>query len=104
MRAVTWSTRAKRSLAEILDHFEHRDEPEVARRLIERIAAAGEALGRYPTGRPGRVPNTYLKSLPDLRYILVYSIQRRQDGENVAILDVVHAMRDWVPGNLPPRP
>jgi toxin ParE1/3/4 len=104
MRAVRWSTRARKSLADIFDYFEHRDEPEVAHRLTARIVAAGDALGQHSTGRPGWVAGTYLKSLTDIRYILVYRIDRHADGERIVILDVVHAMRDRVPGNQPPKP
>jgi len=103
MRSVVWSRRAKRSLLAILDYLDDVD-PAVAHRLTQRIVDAGEALGKYPTGRPAWVPGTYLKSLTDLRYILIYRLASGPDGERVEILNVVHSMRDWVPGNLPPRP
>lgn len=88
MRPVRWSTRAKKSISEIFDYFEYRDEPEIAHQLTARIVAAGDALGQYATGRPSPVPNTYLKSLPDIRYILVYRIEGRPDAERVMILDL----------------
>ena len=94
MRPVRWSTRAKTSISAIFDYFEYREEPDVAHRLAARIVAAGDALGQHSTGRPSPVPNTYLKSLPDIRYILIYRIEGRPDAERIMILDVVHASRD----------
>jgi plasmid stabilization system protein ParE len=56
----------------------------------------GNHLGVYPTGRKGRVPGTYIKSVTDLPYILVF--RNDYSTEKITILDIVHTKRDWIPG------
>jgi plasmid stabilization system protein ParE len=92
---VIWSPQSKRSQAKIYRYIA-RDNPVAAFDVGRRILDAGNGLGIYPTGRKGRVKGTYVKSLPNLPYILVYRIDRRRD--RIQILDIVHTRRDRLPG------
>jgi toxin ParE1/3/4 len=93
-RAVQWSRDALDDLkAQIL--YIAADNPHAARRVAERIRAAGEALGDMATGRPGRVTGAYEKSVARLPYIIAYSITAQGEGEVVSILRVIHTARDW---------
>jgi plasmid stabilization system protein ParE len=96
-RAVVWSRDALDDLAEAAEYVTAAD-PERALSLIARIDAACVALGRHPSGRPGRVHGTFEKSLPRLRYIIAYSL----DGDDqLTILRIVHTSRDWPAGGWP---
>ena len=99
-RAVQWSRDALDDLKAQIVHIAA-DNPHAARRVAERIRAAGEALGAMATGRPGRVTGTYEKSVAGLPYILAYSIGAQGEGEVVSILRVIHTARDWPPGDWP---
>jgi toxin ParE1/3/4 len=53
-------------------------------------------------GRPGRVTGTYEKSIVGLPYIIAYALTSTSTGEEqVAILRVIHAARDWPKGEWP---
>ena len=56
------------------------DNPAAALRVIDRIEAAAELLGRAPIGRKGRVSGTYEKPVKDSRYIIAYASQSMPDG------------------------
>ena len=99
-RAVQWSRDALDDLKGQIVHIAA-DNPYAARRVAERIRAAGEALGAMATGRPGRVTGTYEKSVARLPYILAYSITAQAEGEVVSILRVTHTARDWPTGDWP---
>jgi plasmid stabilization system protein ParE len=98
MRTVVWTESGRAdyfmALAFLAD-----DNPDAADRLADHMDRAARALGRIPTGRPGRVEGTYEKSLPRIRYIMVYSL----DGPPgvVNILRVIHTSREWNPGTWP---
>ena len=97
MRSVRWSNRADKSLASILLYLARRN-PEAAHAVTHRIVEAGDALGQHSTGRPGRLPHTYVKSLTDISYILSYRIEGRGAAETIVILDVLHSRRGRLPG------
>jgi toxin ParE1/3/4 len=99
MREVIWSRDAYDDLGEILDYYAAFDEQR-ALRLIDEIEAVGNALGQYPTGRPGRDHGTFEKSLPKLRYIIAYDLGDGEDGA-VNILRVIHSARQWRRGEQP---
>ncbi len=100
IRAVQWSRAALDDLkAQII--YIAADNPEAARRVAERIRTTGAALGRVPTGRPGRVAGTYEKSIPGLPYVIAYAITMRGDREFVSILRVIHTARLWPPEEWP---
>ena len=97
MRPVRWSKRADTSLASIFIYLAERN-PEAAQKIAHRIADAGDALGEHSSGRPGPVPHSYFKSLPDVSYVISYRIDRRGTTETVVILDVIHSRRRRIPG------
>lgn len=99
MSEVIWSPRSTRALARIFRYIA-RDNPHDAVRVGRRIVDAGNALGQYLTGRPGRYARRYEKSLTVISYILHYRIRRGSD--DVVILDIVYSRREWQPGKQPP--
>ena len=75
--------------------FIARDNPLAARRIADRLRDAGEALGNFATGRPGRVTGTYETSVSRLPYIIAYELRPIAGRESVVILRVIHTARDW---------
>lgn len=97
-RRVAWSADALNDLGDAFDSIAEVN-PAYARTLVDRIEAAGDKLGLKATGRPGRVRRTYEKSLPELRYIIVYEIDEEPGVLNV--LRVIHTSREWLPNTWP---
>jgi toxin ParE1/3/4 len=81
-------------MLEILRHIAD-DNPLAAARVVDAIETAGNRLGDFATGRPGRVSGTYEKSLAQLPFIIAYALQQITNRENVVILRVIHTARDW---------
>lgn len=71
MRPVVWSIEAQRDNLEILRYIAE-DNPFAAERVVDAIEDAGNKLGEFATGRPGRVSGTYEKSLARHPYIIAY--------------------------------
>lgn len=94
MRPVFWSAEARRDYLDILRHVA-RDNPAAAERVVDAIERVGNDLGRFATGRPGRVSGTYEKSVPRLPYIVAYAVTARGGRETISILRVIHTARDW---------
>jgi toxin ParE1/3/4 len=95
VNAIVWSGSALDDLDSAVQYIAA-DNPIAARRVLERIDAAAEALGRVATGRPGRVAGTYEKSVRGLPYIIAYAIQPLPGGrERIVILRVIHGARNW---------
>jgi len=78
-----------------------RDSPDAAYRVVEQLGEAANRLGDHPTGRPGRVPGTYEKSVSRLPYVIAYSLSAHDGRDIVAILRVIHTARDWPEGGWP---
>ena len=57
MRPVVWSIEAQRDNLEILRYIAE-DNPFAAERVVDAIEDAGNKLGEFATGRPGRVSGT----------------------------------------------
>jgi toxin ParE1/3/4 len=93
-RRLIWSRSALDELKSQITYVA-RDNPAVARRVAARIRAAGDALAEFATGHPGRVAETYEKSVSGLPYILAYAIDRSGTAEKIHILHVIHTARDW---------
>ena len=55
MRPVVWSIEAQRDNLEILRYIAE-DNPFAAERVVDAIEDAGNKLGEFATGRPGRGP------------------------------------------------
>lgn len=100
MRPVVWAEDARRDYLDILRYIA-RDKPAAATRVAGAIQRAATGLGRLATGRPGRVADTYEKSVTGLPYVIAYAIRTIGDREAVAILRVIHTARDWPRGGWP---
>jgi toxin ParE1/3/4 len=94
MRPVAWSADAHRDYLEILQYIAQSN-PAAAQRVVDAIEKAGNALGNFATGRPGRVTGTYEKSVTRLPYIIAYSLSVQGGREVVSIIRVIHTARDW---------
>ncbi|SMQ85736.1 Plasmid stabilization system protein ParE [Devosia lucknowensis] len=94
MRPVFWSVEAQRDNLEILTYLAA-DNPGAADRVVDAIAEAGTALGRFATGKPGRVLGTYEKPLARYPYVIAYAVQLVDGIESIVIVRVIHMARDW---------
>lgn len=96
-----WSDTARTEYLETIRYIAERN-PNAAERVADRIEVAVASLADFATGRPGRVKETYEEVVADLPYILAYEIVLRRDGgETVAILHLIHGARDWPEGRWP---
>ena len=95
-RKVVWSRAALDDLKAQLVYVAA-DNPDAARRVADVLLDAAAALGRTPTGRPGRVVGVYEKSVANLPYVIAYSIAE----DTLAIVRVIHTARDWPKGQWP---
>lgn len=86
---VRWLRPALRALDEEAAYIAA-DDPEAARRIVERVLNAAATLADQPAiGRPGRVPGTREWLVPKTRYLLPYRVR----GGNIEILTVFHTSR-----------
>ncbi len=99
-RAVVWSRAALVDLKTQLN-FIARENPGAARKVVERIRTTGDGLSEFATGHPGRVPQTYEKSVAGLPYIIAYAIDHGDQAERVVVLHVIHTARNWPEENWP---
>ena len=100
MRPVVWSEEARQDYFNIL-RFIAADNPFAAEKVVDAIDEAGDGLGHFATGRPGRVAGTYEKLVVGQPYLIAYAIKSRRDGEAVSVLRVIHTSRDWPAGEWP---
>ena len=95
MREVFWSKDALDDLNAVIQYIAT-ENPRSALSVISKIEKAGTALGNMATGRKGRVSGTYEKPVVGLAYVVAYAIEQRRDGgERVVVLRVIHGARDW---------
>jgi plasmid stabilization system protein ParE len=94
MKPVVWSTEARRDYLDILRYIAD-DNPFAAEKVVDALEKTGNELGRFATGRPGRVTGTYEKSVTRLPYIIAYALVTRADHDSVVILRVIHTARNW---------
>ena len=99
-RSVIWSRDALDDL-KVQVAYIAAENPVAAQHIADVISDTAAALSEIPTGRPGRVTDTYEKSVTRLPYIIVYAITGSADGESIAILRVIHTARDWSTGQWP---
>lgn len=92
-RGVVWSRDALDDVRAQLA-FIAADNPDAARWVADALRDAAAALGRAPTGRPGRLTGVYEKSVAGLPYVIAYTI----GGDTIAIVRVIHTARDWPKG------
>ena len=101
MREVFWSKGALDDLNSVIQYIAA-ENPAAALSVISKIEKAGNALGNMATGRKGRVSGTYEKPVAGLAYIMAYAIEQRRDGgERVVVLRVIHGARDWKDAEWP---
>lgn len=93
-RPVNWSRSALVDLKAQVAYIAA-ENPAAAQRVSDAIRVAASALSDIPTGRPGRVTDTYEKSVTRLPYIIAYAITSGPAGEAIAIVRVIHTARDW---------
>jgi toxin ParE1/3/4 len=100
MRPVKWSLASLDELR-VQVAWIARDNPAAARRVADSIRATGNGLADFATGHPGRVAETYEKSVGGLPYIIAYAIDRNDSAEAIVVLHVIHTARDWREGEWP---
>lgn len=67
-----------------------RDSPRAAARMVDRIVAAVDGLGRYPLRYPV-LERLDLRKRPVGDYVILYRVD-----EAVYIVRILHAARDWL--------
>lgn len=81
-----------------------RDNPIAAHSVADRLEAAVLALAELPTGRKGRVAETYEKVVSDLPYIIAYALMDDPpENGTLTVLHIIHGARDWPEGSWPER-
>ena len=96
-RRVEWSVSALDDLDQSVAYIA-RDSLAAAREVAATIGRSALALALRPTGRPGRVPGTYEKSVSGLPYVIAYAVP---DEARLVVLRVIHTARDWPSGAWP---
>jgi toxin ParE1/3/4 len=90
---IKWLRTALRNL----DHhasYIAKDNPDAARRAVERVQAAVGQLTQYPSmGRIGRVPGTRELIIGGTPWIIVYRVR----AGAVEIIRVLHGAQSWPP-------
>jgi plasmid stabilization system protein ParE len=99
--AVVWSEAALDDLDSTIAYIAA-DSRAAALKVLDRIEATAENLGKIATGRKGRVAGTYEKSVRGIPYIIAYAVQPlSNDRERIVILRVIHGARNWPAGEWP---
>ena len=96
-RLVVWSLTAIDDFDQAIGFLADRN-PYAAERVAAAISEAASKLGDRPTGRPGRVEETYEKPVPRTPYVIAYAMS---DTETLVIVRVIHMARDWPEGSWP---
>jgi addiction module RelE/StbE family toxin len=88
---VVWLATAERDLDALTDYIAV-DNPQAALRIFNTIRHSVERLAVHPhLGRAGRVERTRELVIPNLPYIVAYTIT----AQEVRILAVLHTARKW---------
>ncbi len=96
MRSIEWSNDALDDFDEAMASLA-RESQSAADTVSERLFDAIDGLADMPTGRQGRVKDTYEKVVQHTSYVVAYAVSDR----TVTILRVIHAKRDWRAGEWP---
>ena len=99
-RRVRWSRNALDDLKSVLDFLDF-ENPTAARRVSRALEQTAEALANFSTGRPGRWPDIYEKSVSNLPYVIAYELRPQGDEELVVIVRIIHTARNWPKGAWP---
>jgi toxin ParE1/3/4 len=97
---VVWSPDAAADL-QAIRNFIRGDAPGRARSFITELVKVGEKLAGMPRAFPlaAGLEHKHIRRRLHGRYLIFYRIERGPDGdEQVEILHVVHAARDYVQG------
>ena len=92
MSRTVWSGAAIADLADAIGYIAA-DNPTAARALLKRVHEAADGLANMPTGRIGRVAETYEKVVARTPYVLMYEVA--QGTKTITILRLVHMARNW---------
>ena len=98
---VVWTEQAWERLTEI-EAFVARDHPEAAVRLVDKLIAPGDALGRYPDRgrRLPEIPSSGLRELVVDSHRIVYC-RRRNTIEVLTVFEGHHLLgRDELPEDV----
>jgi addiction module RelE/StbE family toxin len=91
--ALEWRVAARADLLSIVDYISD-DNPRAAQRLKDDIEAKVAKLPEHPRlYRAGRVDGTR-EMIVRTNYLVIYT----ENGHTVTILRVLHAARQWPPG------
>jgi toxin ParE1/3/4 len=89
---IRWLRTALRNLEDHASYIAE-DNPDAARRAVERVRSAVIRLAEYPNmGRIGRVPETRELVVPGTPWVVVYRIRN-----SVEIIRVLHSSQAWPP-------
>ena len=101
MKPIVWSETASLEYQNLVGKRFTPRSPDAARRVANRIAEAVEGLAQRNTGRPGRVEDTFEKSVVGLPYIVAFAVEVHDGVERIVVLRVIHTARHWPPGKWP---
>ncbi len=95
MRRVVWSRHAHEDFRGIIATIAQ-DNPAAARNVAILTDRTIQSLTATPTGRQGRVSDTYEKVVRGLPYIVAYALgDEPKTYETITILRIIHGARDW---------
>ena len=87
---IRWLIAAERDLVDLSEYIVE-DNPRTALQIFNKIRLSVEKLRTHPyLGREGRVKRTRELVIPNLPFIVVYSI-----ANEIRILAVLHTSRKW---------
>jgi toxin ParE1/3/4 len=90
---IFWAPAALDDFLNVYTHIAV-DNPDQARKVVQRIRRAAEGLEDFPyLGRVGDVPGTRERVLSRLPYIIVYTVSE----ERIEIVRVIHQKQQWPP-------
>jgi toxin ParE1/3/4 len=90
-RRLKWTKRALRRLESIFAYIAQ-DSPQAATKVSERIYSITQNLTDYPAmGRVGRINGTRELPLPDMPYIIAYSVTEA----SVDVITIIHTSQRW---------
>jgi toxin ParE1/3/4 len=97
MRAVEWSAQALADFDDQINSIALSSKKNAAL-VADRIEKAISLLQSAPTGRFGRIEGTYEKLVSKTSLIIAYQLTT---SGSIAIARIIHAARDWPPGQWP---
>ena len=100
MREIFWTETARQEYLDALRYLAPRN-PAAAEKLRALVEETVEDLAEYPSGRRGRILDTYEKVLPRQPYIIAYALRDAPEGERVVLLGFIHTSRNWTAEDWP---